>query len=263
MNINLINVTKTKGLTIFLAIIGLLWGCNQPHYKASDLKTTTLPVSDSIPEDQNLESFIAPYRDTLEMQMNRTIGQSQQELLAGFPESPLSNFVADLLLYQSQIRHTDSTSWPTPQFSVINIRGLRAPITKGDITVHDIFQLMPFENELVIIELSGREVMELLNYMASVDGDGIAGVQFGIKNGKPVNIKLAGKDLVMDHTYTLATSDYLANGGDHFDVLKKANVKNGTGYKIRDLIIEHIEALTKQGKKISASLDKRIYHVTK
>lgn len=252
-----IQVLMVTGILIFLV------RCQPANYQSADHQTQTIAVSDAITDDATMETYIAPYRDTLEARMNRVIGHSEKELLSGIPESPLSNFVADLLLNEVHLQQNETPHWKQPDLAIINVKGLRAPIAQGKITVRDIFQLMPFENELVIIELSGQEVAILFDYMASVDGDGMAGAKFGIRDGKAVQISIHQQKLNNDQTYYVATSDYLANGGDHFDVFKNAKTKVGTGLKIRDLIIQHIEYLQSKGKIINSSLDNRIYHVTK
>ena len=263
MKFDLRKIQFTIPVVMVIGIMTTLACCQPANYQSAEYKTQTIAVSDAIGNDSIIETFIAPYRDTLEAQMNRVIGHSEKELLSGFPESPLSNFVADLLLSEALQHQNESTNWKQPDLAIINVKGLRAPIAQGSITVRDIFQLMPFENELVIIELSGREVANLFNYMASVDGDGMAGAKFGIRDGKAYQISINQQKLNSDQSYYVATSDYLANGGDHFDVFKDAKLKTGTGLKIRDLIIEHIENLHSKGKIINSSLDKRIYHVTK
>jgi len=263
MKFNLRKIRFSIQVAMVTTIVISLVHCQPANYQSADHQTQTIAVSEAIGDDAQMETYIAPYRDTLEAQMNRVIGHSQKELLSGFPESPLSNFVADLLLSEARLHQNETPQWQQPDLAIINVKGLRAPIAQGKITVRDIFQLMPFENELVIIELSGQEVASLFDYMASVDGDGMAGAKFGIRNGKAVKISIDQQQLNDDQTYYVATSDYLANGGDHFDVFKNAKTKMGTGLKIRDLIIEHIENLHSKGKFINSSLDNRIYHVTK
>ncbi len=263
MNVNLRKIQLATQILIVFGILASLVCCQPGNYRSADLATQTISVTKGLVPDSLMEAYIAPYRDTLEAQMNRVIGTAEKELLAGFPESPLSNFVADLLLIEAHKRKGEMPQWQEPDIAIVNVKGLRAPIAQGNITVRDIFQLMPFENELVIIELSGQEVTQLFDYMASVDGDGIAGAKFGIWDGKAQHITIQQQQLKNDQTYYVATSDYLANGGDHFEVFKNAKIKTGTGLKLRDLIIEHIEALQANGKVINSSLDNRIYHVTK
>ena len=65
--------------------------------------------------------------------------------------------------------------------SVVNMGSLRAPVLKGDITVGTIFQLMPFENELVILYLRGSEIIKLFNIFALEGGQGVGGCSFEIK----------------------------------------------------------------------------------
>jgi len=189
--------------------------------------------------------------------MNRVIGVAGRELYGGFPEGLLSNFVSDLILDECRLVADNPLK---PDVCIINIKGLRAPIQQGDITIGDIYQLMPFENEIVYLTLSKDQMLELFHFMAGVNGDGMAGASFGIKNKSAVNIQVDQRPLE-DREYLVATSDYLADGGDHFDVFKTAISRKRSGIKVRDVIIQHIQRLTAHQKSVNSHLDKRIYHV--
>ncbi len=240
---------------LFTSVIALVFGCNSSEYKLHKTEADYLMVDSLVGNDESIEAFVKPYRDSLVHEMKRVIGEAEYELNGDLPEGCLNNFVADLMLNIS----SPEVEGIVPDISIVNIKGLRVPINQGPITVESIYQLMPFENEIVYLTMSGKQVQELFDYMATVGGDGMAGASFGIKNNKAINIRV-GEQLLVDRNYIVATSDYLADGGDHFKVFLSAGERVGTGVKVRDAIIQHIKQLSAEGKLVGCQLDKRIYY---
>lgn len=247
--------SRVAGFCLVLAVL-LLTSCNSSSWQKQSVIANYLLIDSLVEADADMTKYVDPYRDSLKMEMDKVIGVAEHELLSDWPESTLTNFVSDLMLTECQ--YLDGVSM-MPDISVVNVRGLRIPIQKGNITIGNIYQLMPFENEIVCLHMTKDNILELIDYMASVGGEGVSGITFGIKNKQAVNVLINGKP-IEDKIYVVATSDYLANGGDHFDVFKSATKRENTGLKVRDAIIQHIQRLTADGKIVSSQLDKRIYH---
>ncbi|MCU4157568.1 5'-nucleotidase C-terminal domain-containing protein [Carboxylicivirga sp. A043] len=246
---------KMQLVSVYVATMFLFLACNSTDYTIKNSTNKYVIIDSLVGEDILLASIIQPYRDSLQAEMQKTIGTARQELTGGFPESLLSNFVTDLV--REECNRLDG--FEPVDVSVVNVKGLRIPLQKGNITVENIYQLMPFENEIVYLSMTKEQMELLFDFMASVGGDGISGASFGIKNGKAVNVRVNNQPLT-ERTYIVATSDYLADGGDHFEVFKKALKREGTGLKVRDAIIKHIKRLSVEGKVVNSELDKRIYH---
>jgi 2',3'-cyclic-nucleotide 2'-phosphodiesterase (5'-nucleotidase family) len=173
----------------------------------------------------------------------------------------LSNFVSDLILGYAQDFVSKNKQGIQVNFSLMNHGGLRTSLPMGKITTGDIFELMPFENELVLLKLTGSQVSELAHYIASRDGEGVSGISFGIKSGRAVWVEIQSKPLEIDSTYWMVTNDYIANGGDGMKVLTSASQRIITGTKIRDVIINHLKDMKLKGQTVTAKTDGRIYHV--
>ncbi|MFA5044890.1 MAG: 5'-nucleotidase C-terminal domain-containing protein, partial [Paludibacter sp.] len=142
--------------------------------------------------------------------------------------------------------------------AVVNLGGLRTVIPAGNITVGKVFELMPFENELVVLWLKGDKLYDLLQYFAGMGGEGVSGLRMEIQNGKAVNITVNGKALDKEKIYSIATNDYLAGGNDKMVQLAQYEKRVNTGVKIRTVLLDYIKGETKKGNKIQSKLDGRI-----
>jgi len=245
------------GVLLFIAV--LLSGCHSMMVSKVDYTNIRLDSTLIITPDQKVESVILPYRTKLMHDMEEVLCISKDALFGGRPESPLTNFCADLILQES-----DSIClkrYPDIRISVsmVNRGGLRVPIPKGEVKVQNMFELMPFENEIVFLKLSGVEMRRFIDHMASRGGEGVAGMRFGIKNDKGFNPEIQGKPLDDTKSYWLVTSDYIANGGDGSEILSTIKDRISTGVKFRDMFINHLRALGQKGIKIEVKTDGRVY----
>lgn len=244
--------------TLLITCYLLALSCKTNFIPASS-ETRNISVS-SI--DNQLDSQVVrmylPYKNTLEKDMGRVISISEKEMIKQKPESFLTNFLADLLLNEAKIEVKANNLLINPSISYFNYGGIRSFLPKGEITVGNIFELMPFENEMVYLQLSGAQVHEFLNQVAEKGGDSIGGVRFVISNGKAKNIWVNGVKLNTDENYWVATNDYIAEGGDGLTVFTQRSKIINSEKKIRDLIISYLEAQNKKGEKLRVELDGRI-----
>lgn len=246
---------KLSLLLLILSTLSCQWQQSK-IYQVQKYDASLIVIDSLIKPDSLVTAYITPFRDSVTAHMNQSVGRSESVLAAYVPESPLSNFVSDLILSES-ILMAKEKGLPTPDISIMNIKGLRTILPQGNITLGNVFQLMPFENAVVFIQLKGGDVQEMFDHMASMKGDGLGGASFTISNGKAVHIKINNEPLENQKTYTIATSDYLANGGDRYYVMTKSKITE-LGITLRDMILHHIEKLTRENKTIRATEDKRI-----
>lgn len=206
------------------------------------------------PADPAIAKIIAPYKEQLDAEMNEVIGTSAVELTKAKPESSLGNFVADLVHEQSELYFGASID-----FGVVNYGGLRIPnISKGPITTRRVFELMPFDNELVVLKVKGTVVQKLFDRMADYGGWPISHqVSYTINKGLPENILINGAPIDEEKVYKIAISDYVANGGDKCSFfVDEAQV--GLTKKFRDAIIENIKMRTANDEIIESKIEGRV-----
>lgn len=246
------------GYTLLITWVLFSISCKTSFVQKS-YETKNLSISSELNSlDNAVVEIYSPFKLELEKDMNRVISVSKTELSKGKPESLLTNFLADILLEQGkQIAKKNKYDF-TPDISYFNYGGIRTYLPEGEITVGKIFELMPFENELVFLKLNGKQIQEFANVLAAKGGDSVGGIRFKIKNEKADNIEISGETLDENKNYWLATNDYVAGGGDDLAVLAKNSKMINTHEKIRDIIILHLEELHKNNKEIIVNLDGRI-----
>jgi 2',3'-cyclic-nucleotide 2'-phosphodiesterase (5'-nucleotidase family) len=246
-------------MSIFLLILVLLSGCHSMRVEKFEFTNIRLDSTLKIAPDAKVESLILPYKTKLEKDMKEVLCISKTALIGGRPESLLTNFCADMVLYESDSICLKNYPAIRMDVSMVNRGGLRVPIPKGEVKVQDIFELMPFENEVVFLKLSGAGLRQFINHIASRGGEGVSGMRFGIQDGKAINPEIKGQSLDDSKTYWLVTSDYIAGGGDGSSNLKEVTERINTGVKFRDMFIDHLRKLGKSGLMIEAKTDGRIY----
>lgn len=251
---------RTFSHTLLITWILLLISCKSQFVQTS-YQTHNISVSqDSFNENKAITELITPYKSALDKDMNKVISFSEVELIKDKPESLLTNLMADLILEKGKQIGNNLSPAINPDISYINYGGIRAPLPKGNITVGNIFELMPFENELVFLLLSGKQVKTFLNVVAQKGGDSVGGVRLTIRNEMADEILIDGRKIQDQEKYWLATNDYVANGGDDFHVFTENENYISTGEKIRDLIISFLEEKHHKNEKLEIKLDGRISH---
>lgn len=236
----------------------LLFSC-KTQYLHTTIEAQNISVSDSLYRlDNQVVQIYQPFKKILEKDMNRVISVSEMEMGKGRPESYLTNFLGDLLLDEGEKEILKLGLESGSLISYFNYGGIRTFLPKGEITVGKIFELMPFENEMVFLQLNGNQIQEFLNIVAEKGGDCVAGARFKISDQKAENVLIEGESLKPGLKYWLVTNDYVASGGDGMQVLTQRTEFVNSRKKIRDVIISYLEEKQEKGEVITAKLDGRI-----
>ena len=245
------NYLKSAALLSYL-VFSLL-SCH-PRYPGTFDNAVRYQINDSIPEDKKLLALIAPYTEKLNATMLSGIAPLSGELTLGKPESTLGNWITDVLQ-----RYITETKGIKCDFTLSNYGGVRSNFIKQDsLRVGMIFELLPFDNELLVLELKGSDIEALVRYMAK---SGFWPVSKGINilqtDNKIEWIKIQGQPLVPEKMYKVQMPDYVANGGEGTAFLANAP-REKTGMYMREAVIEQLRIETKKGIIQQGILDERI-----
>ncbi|MGV6862209.1 MAG: 5'-nucleotidase C-terminal domain-containing protein [Putridiphycobacter sp.] len=210
----------------------------------ADYKGNNYPIQDTTFSTNDLDTIINPYKSELEVKMNEVIGTANQDLVNGPVENPLGNFVADVV-FESGFKFKGSLKafdiQKTNTFALLNFGGLRASINKGTITIGNIYELMPFDNEIVIVKLTPSKIEELLTYLFQKNGQPIANA-IAYLNSSKGKLDIGGSPYNFTQDVYVITSDYLANGGDKMNFFKGAPFFK-TGILMRDALINYVKTV--------------------
>ncbi|HIP31146.1 MAG TPA: hypothetical protein EYG86_00140 [Crocinitomicaceae bacterium] len=197
-------------------------------------------------EKQNIvDSIVAPYRTELNKEMLEVIAYAPKSFERGKPNGSLNNWSTDAI-YSSVKGKIDNDK---PSFCLLNWGGLRNSINQGDVTLGDIFKLMPFDNEIVIVEMPMHSLERIEQYLKMRNGEPIGAAY--IKNDKLQFKKVTRKK---HESFLVVTSDYLMNGGDHMDFFQDKIKVNYPGLLMRDAMIK----VAKEQKELTWSDEQRI-----
>lgn len=229
----------------------LIISCKQAPQQAV-VQYQGFQINQQLPVDSSFIRLIEPYGKQLKNSMGKIIGHSENGLFKKQPESEIGNYMADAMKEMAEKKFEKKLD-----AAFVNYGGVRSYIAKGNVTVGQIFELMPFDNLVVLQELSGAVLQQFLDATAADGGWPSSGISMEIKDKKAIHIIIGGKPLDRDAKYWIANSDYVANGGSNCSMLKGIPQLN-KGYLLRDALIEYSIATTERGKSIDANIEKRV-----
>ena len=233
-------------------------------YKIVHTSSTIIVVDKNIPEQKFDEIELSKYRDSISKEMNMVINHSLITMEVGCPEGLLGDFISDLsILY---IKKNFPENKFNPDFCILNNGGFRNSLNKGSITIGDVFQIMPFDNYLLILEIKGNEMNDLINYIkeksttniSRKSGVPLSGIRLKISGDKVSRCMINNQMYDPLKTYKVLTTNYLASGGDDMDFFKNCKTIFNTKLLLRDVIIKYIEELGENNIKINTQFDGRV-----
>lgn len=246
-----------KKFIISIFTIVLFFSCKNEPQHLLKIEGKLLPITSEITSNKNIENFVKPYREKIKKEMSNILSYTPINLTRedGKLESTLGNLMADMC-YQEANPIFNKKTGENIDFALFNFGGVRASIPKGNITMQHAFNLMPFENQLVVVELSSKKIKELVTYLITKKKAHPISKQVSLvftNNG--YNFKINDKPLNDSKTYFVLTSDYLQHGGDHMDFFKNPINLYKINYKVRNAIIDYF----KETDTIRINLDGRFH----
>lgn len=196
-------------------------------------------VGPDLADDRTLAEWLAPYAADLQEQLGRVIGQAPRTLRRNRPDSALAHWVGDAMLWGSE-----TFGYPRVDVSLSNHGGLRTHLPQGPVTMRHIYELAPFDNNLVVLRLDGRQMRRLAaQYVRSGGGHPLGGMLIAARaDGSLEDVRIGGQPVDPERIYTLLTVDYLADGNGPLPVLWENPSRKATGLFLRDVLLAWLEA---------------------
>ena len=230
--------------------------CTTTNSHLSKVTAKTINVDSTLSPSKEINDFIAPYKEKLDEEMQRVLSYNPKELNK-FPEnlqSTAGNFMADLCVEMANPMYQQKTN-QSIDFAMLNHGGIRAIVPEGKVTTERAFKIMPFDNELVVVTLSGDKIKELVEFFIARNRAHplSKNIELVIENDD-YSLKINGKPFDDTKNYSVVTSDYLQNGGDRMNFFKNPEKLVKLDYKVRDAIINYLEKVDT----IQTKLDNRV-----
>ena len=246
---------------IFLGVFVpmLMLSCASKHYQIVGIERTRVIVDSRYDEhpDESAARFIAPYKRVNDSIMGPVVGAVAHNMHPDRPESDLSNLVSDILVWAAKDYNE------SPVLGIYNMGGIRADLTKGDVTYGDVLDIAPFENKICFVTLTGEQMMDLFRQIARRGGEGVSrGTELVItKSGELLSARLHGQEIDPKADYRVATINYLIEGNDGMpalgqgrDIVAPDEASNNT----RFLIMNYFREKQACGEVVDSKVEGRI-----
>jgi len=206
-----------------------------------DGKKQRVLIEDEIAEDSELLEFLRPYQEKGKAQLDVQIAETNGKLegdrnVVRFQQTNLGRLIATAHMERAKA-----------DFAVMNSGGVRDSIAAGDVTYKDVLTVQPFGNILTYTDMSGQEVMDYLNVVATKPVDSgayaqFAGISMTVADGKVSNVFIGGKQLRLDETYRFTVPSFNASGGDGYPKLMGHPGFVNTGFVDAEVLKEYLES---------------------
>ena len=225
----------------FLLIILVFISCNQVK-TTQKIETQRIAIDQDTATDTLIDTFLTPYRNSLEASMNEVLSFSvaEHKKTDGELNTAVGNLMADAV-FERCAPILKKRHYIDLDMVLLNHGGIRAPLPKGAIKMKTAFNIMPFENKVVVAQMKGSVLMKLANYLTKAKrAHPMSGRELAIsRNGTIKTLRIQGKEIESNRIYFVATNDYLYKGGDRMDFFQKSEAVFDLDYKIRSVLIDY------------------------
>lgn len=228
----------------FLLNILIFFSCKHEKQLLLKVEATKIEITDSLKNNTEIEAFIKPYRDHINKDLDSVLAYSIDTYSKsdGKLNTALGNFMTDAIyeevdpVFNKQTgNHIDAV--------ILNHGGIRSILPKGPVSARNAFQIMPFENEIVVVGLKGDRIQSIIDYLIERKrAHPIRGLQLTLdKDFNLISAKINNEKIDKNKTYYFATSDYLYNTGDNMTFFQPNESFHIINYKIRNVLIDHFK----------------------
>ena len=228
---------------ILLTFISLV-SCKSKSYYNYKAEGSKININKTFNSDTKIEAFIAPFRAHIDSDLDSILAYNPETLdkSKGKWETNIGLFLANVTFKLGnpifQKRENKAID-----FCLLNHGGIRSTLPKGNITTRSAYNVMPFENSLIVVGLTGNEVKELAEYLLKEKKPHpLHGLKIYTNKDLEISkLEIQGKPVENNKLYYVATSDYLANGGDNMIFFRDSKIKYDLDYKLRNILIDYFK----------------------
>lgn len=236
-------ILKIKHIVVFVTL-ATLFCCKEPPLALSEIQAKKLPITSELKTLDSIEAFIMPYRKRVNEVLDSALAYAPRVITKeeGEHNTTAGNLMADIILSESGPIFKSRTG-NTIDFAVFNYGGIRSIISKGKVSARTAYEVMPFENTIVIVALKGTSVRELISFLIHANRPHpIGGIQIILNPDNSLqSVTIQGIPFDENRTYYVATSSYLVQGGDNMKFFKDGLSYTDTGYRIRNAMIDYFK----------------------
>ncbi|CAZ98906.1 5'-nucleotidase [Zobellia galactanivorans] len=236
-------VLKIKHFVVF-ATFAIFYSCGEQQPTLKSIEGKQLVIDSSLTSKASIESFVKPYRERVDQVLDSTLAYAPYPISKtdGALNTTAGNLMADIVLWEADPIFKSRTGHHI-DFVLLNHGGIRSLISKGNVSSRTAYEVMPFENAIVVAELKGASLLKMASYLRdSGRAHPISGLQLTLDPQNEIHsISIQGKPLDENKTYYVATSNYLVNGGDSMFFFKEALNITNTDYLIRNAMIDYFK----------------------
>ncbi|MEM6517546.1 MAG: 5'-nucleotidase [Bacteroidota bacterium] len=237
---------------LYSFILFSLYNCQNKHY-LERIEGKQINISDSISLDQSIEDYIKPYRENINKNLDSVLAYSPKIYSKSHGEfnTAIGNMMADAVYLKTNPIFKKRTN-QNIDFVLLNHGGIRSIISKGNVTTRTAFEIMPFENSVVVVKMKGSKIKDLIDYLVEMRrAHPISRLKISLdSNGDLNSAKINNQEIDYSKSYYVATNDYLYNGGDRMTFFKPNDSLYVMDYKIRNVLIDYFTEIDTLNPKI-------------
>ena len=247
-----------KRFILYIVLLISVLSCDnsRKELEVIDVKSsyTSVENSQQIPPDTVFTKIISTYKKGIDTIMNDIVAISNNVFYRHKPSGSLDNLVTDAM-----VAEVNNKVDLKVDFAMYNYYGLRMPLPKGEITLGNVYELLPFSNELTFVHLSPSGMQGLIKYIYVNNGMPLSGMSISYNDSLNYEAKINGEIIDTTSYYWVVTSDYSANGGDKMDFFKQSDSVYYTGILIRDALLHYFKNIKENNLELKADSMPRIY----
>ncbi|WP_299526088.1 5'-nucleotidase C-terminal domain-containing protein [Winogradskyella sp.] len=239
-----------KNPFLIVLLVGLIISCKEPQR----IEGSRIEIDEDIISSLTVEDYMKPYRDHVNNSLDSVISYAPATYSKsdGQLNTAIGNLMADAVYSESNPIFNKRTG-KNIDFVLLNHGGIRSIISEGHIKMRTAYEVMPFENSVVVVELKGTQISKMLSYLARAKRAHPVSKHIQITLDENFEVKKAlinNKPISEGKTYYLATNDYLYNGGDRMTFFHPNDSLYVLDYKIRSVLIDYFKKVDTINPKI-------------